>query len=545
VTHDHGPNGSATHGMFLLPEGFRDTTPSSDPADSAHEPPDNHFPRTGADLPKLVIRRDDLPTTARELAETLADDPHLYYRGDRVVYVHHDERGDLVITAATKEDVINVTHRYVRPAVERKTEKGVETIYITLPNQVAALYLALRGDCGLRPLAAITSSPVFHPSGEILTGDGYDPVTRTLRHQVPNVHVPDYPTDADARRAFTLLRRAIATFPFADAVCDQDGSVDQSSQPGLDESSAIAALVTACLRASLPLCPAFAVRAAAFSGSGVGKGLLTRTIAAIAFGRPPRTITPGHSAEELDKRIVSAVLAGYTAILFDNCNGHTLKSDTLASLVTECPTTIRPLGSSEAVTVDSRAWIVVTGNALEISEDLARRFLVTNLDARMENPETRRFTFDPVERALQQRPELLGAVGTIWRWGRQRAGALPAGAPLGSFAEWCRQVRDPLLALGIRDPVERIAEIKAADPRRIAVAELFAAWEEHHRDHPVRAADLAEPVRSALDPKGLGRQYLVRRLRELVGTRYAGRVLVAIRSGGRWSAAKYRLEQTE
>jgi len=539
VTHDaHGPNGSATHSMFVLPAGFRDTTPSSDHDDQVHEPPDR-------DLPKLVIRKDDLPATARELAAILADDPNLYYRGDRVVHVHQDERGDLVITAATKEDVINVTHQYVRPALERKTKKGVETIYITLPTQVAALYLALRADCGLRPLAAITSSPVFHPDGTILTGDGYDPVTRTLRHQVPDVYVPDYPTDADARRAFAALRHAIATFPFADAICCQDGSVDQASPPGMDESAALAALVTACLRSSLPLCPACAVRAAAFSGSGVGKGLLTRTIAAIAFGRPPRTITPGHNADELDKRIVAAVLGGYQAILFDNCNGHTLRSDTLASMITEAPTTIRPLGSSETITVDSRSWIVVTGNALEISEDLARRFLVTNLDARIENPETRRFPFDPVERALAQRPALLGAVGTIWRWGRQRAGTLPTGAPLGSFGEWCRQVRDPLLALGIMDPVERIAEIKEADPRRVAVAELFAAWAEHHGTSLVRAADLAEPVRDILDPRGHGRQFLARRLRELVGTRYAGRVLVASRTGGRWSVTKYRLEQAQ
>ncbi len=54
-----------------------------------------------------------------------------------------------------------------------------------------------------------------------------------------------------------------------------------------------------------------------------------------------------------------------------------------------------------------------------ISEDLARRFLVVELDAKCENPEQRAFHEDFETSIKARRTELLGAVLTIWRWGRQ------------------------------------------------------------------------------------------------------------------------------
>ena len=54
------------------------------------------------------------------------------------------------------------------------------------------------------------------------------------------------------------------------------------------------------------------------------------------------------------------------------------------------------------------------------------------------------------------------------------------GKPLGSFETWAEWCRDPLLTLGCRDPVERIEALKANDPRRQRIAELFQVWWEHH-----------------------------------------------------------------
>ena len=45
----------------------------------------------------------------------------------------------------------------------------------------------------------------------------------------------------------------------------------------------------------------------------------------------------------------------------------------------------------------SNACISITGNAVRLSEDLARRFLVVDLDAKCENPEQRSFDQDFAE----------------------------------------------------------------------------------------------------------------------------------------------------
>jgi hypothetical protein len=120
---------------------------------------------------------------------------------------------------------------------------------------------------------------------------------------------------------------------------------------------------------------------------------------------------------------------------------------------------------------------------------------------------------------------------------------LPKGRSLGSFGDWGRWCRDPLLALGCRDPAARVADAKAADPRRQKVAEIFAAWSQAHGDKPMAVADLAEPVRAAADPAGRGRQYLASVIRALDGTRAAGFVLARSASVGIWGPDRYALRK--
>jgi hypothetical protein len=162
-------------------------------------------------------------------------------------------------------------------------------------------------------------------------------------------------------------------------------------------------------------------------------------------------------------------------IFLDNVNGTMLRSDTLASVLTERPTRVRRLGRTGMVTLNSTAFIAVTGNGLTVSEDLARRFIISQLDAHCEDPEQRRFEPGFLQQIQSRRADLLGAALTIWRWGRQNAAHLDPGRPLGSFETWAEWCRDPLLALGCRDPVERIDSVKADDPQRRQIVTLFEA----------------------------------------------------------------------
>jgi hypothetical protein len=116
---------------------------------------------------------------------------------------------------------------------------------------------------------------------------------------------------------------------------------------------------------------------------------------------------------------------------------------------------------------------------------------------------------------------------------------------LGSYEEWCAWCRDPLLTLGCRDPVERIATAKANDPHRQFVREVFNTWWEAHGSVPTKASKLSDRVTALLDPQGRGRQYLATRLVGLVDTRAAGFVLTRQEPAGTWGAATYALIKSD
>jgi putative DNA primase/helicase len=280
------------------------------------------------------------------------------------------------------------------------------------------------------------------------------------------------------------------------------------------------------------------------SGAGTGKGLLVRSICAVAFGVRPRAFTKGGDCNELDKRLTSDLIEAAPIVFLDNVNGSMLRSDTLASVLTERPARVRPLGRTGMVALNSTAFFAVTGNGLTLSEDLARRFIVCELDAHCEDPEQRRFGSGFLEQIESRRPELLSAALTIWRWSRQNTADLDPGRPLGSFEDWTECCRDPLLALGCRDPVERIDTVKSDDPHRRQIVGLFEAWHRDHGERPIKAADLAEPVRTLVDPRGRGRQFIATRLSQLTGTRAGGFVLDRQKATGKWGATTYALRPT-
>jgi hypothetical protein len=221
----------------------------------------------------------------------------------------------------------------------------------------------------------------------------------------------------DAEAALRQIRVMFKTFCFADAVMTDSAAggvavVDTNAAPGRDESAFLVALLTAVCRPSLLLAPGVLLRAAPISGAGAGKGLLARCICLIAFRREPHAVTAGGSTEELEKRIAAELIEGGRVLFLDNLNNTGLNSDLLASAITERPAKVRVLGKSQMLPLNASAFVVLTGNGLSVSEDLARRFIAVEFDPRSEDPEARPFSNDIRKDVIERRRELLAAALT-------------------------------------------------------------------------------------------------------------------------------------
>jgi hypothetical protein len=196
------------------------------------------------------------------------------------------------------------------------------------------------------------------------------------------------------------------------------------------------------------------------------------------------------------------------------------------------------------LSLNSSAFVAVTGNALTVAEDLARRFIYAALDAQMEDPENRPFRPGFLASIQHRRAELLVDLLTIWRFGRQNPRMLRRGKPFGSFETWCDWVRDPLLTLGCTDPVERISEVKSKDPRRRQIEAILTTWWDRHGGAPLKASSLHSDVVALIDPQGRGRQFLAAAVEKIVGTRVGGLTLTVERGDGKWAVSTYAVHHT-
>ena len=494
--------------------------------------------------PRLKIENGHPERTVANLRDILAMSSRLYDRGTPVRVVRDQSLGGFVAHELNADSLTLEAHLACQPY--KVTDSGIERD-ATLPPSIARMYLNWRGEWGLPVLNGVTTAPLLSEDGLIRTAHGFDPATGLWCESVPDVAllVPDNPTRDQATAALVVVRDAFKTFCFADAktvTVDGVTIVDLSQQAGVDESSFLVSLLGAVCRASLWLAPGSLIRAAQHSGSGAGKGKLARCICAVAYGRQPSAVTAGGSKEELEKRISAALLEGGPAVLLDNFNNITLRSASLDSALTERPSKVRQFRTLELVTVNTVASVFVTGNGVLLAQDTVRRFVPTELDARMEDPERRSFPGDILADVTRNRATILSALLTIWRYGRRTEG-IKRGVVLGSYEEWCAWVRDPLLSLGCRDPVERLSETKARDPMRQMTSDLFATWWQHHGSSLQTAHRLDLEVQKIIDPHGRGRQHVAAQLEKLAGTRIAGFVLSRQAPVGKWGAATYTLSR--
>src|SRR5262249_8483292 len=130
--------------------------------------------------------------------------------------------------------------------------------------------------------------------------------------------------------------------------------------------------------------------------------------------------------------------------------------------------------------------------------DLCRRVVRARLDPKMENPELRVFTTDPLAMIAKDRGAYVRAALVICR------AYIVAGRPdrarrLASFEGWSDVVRSALIWLGEADPVASMKTAKADDPERAAFRDLLAAWADIFETGEETRKTVKEVVATALE----------------------------------------------
>ena len=215
---------------------------------------------------------------------------------------------------------------------------------------------------------------------------------------------------------------------------------------------------------------------------GTGKSKIADIVSIILTGRPANVMSQGGSEEEDEKRLFAALWAGDPLISIDNIE-RPLEGSALCSILTQESWMGRVLGKSLNIPLPTNALILATGNNLILRGDMTRRAVVCRLDARSERPDERKFDFDAIVLAHEQREHLLVAGLTILR------AYIVAGRPLkgkvrdvGSFEDWTL-IREALVWLGQPDPAMTRQQVLSNDPRQDELGEVMDLWGSHFGNH--------------------------------------------------------------
>jgi hypothetical protein len=347
---------------------------------------------------------------------------------------------------------------------------------------------------------------------------GFDEVTGLFGvFDARQFNIPDKPTKAQAASALAEIRTLLAELAFANHH---------------DEAAALAGILTATIRPSLPLAPMFHIRAPQIAS---GKSYLSGIIAAFVSPSSPSAVAFPTSDEECVKLLLATLLAAPGCVIFDNLTSDLIPFKSLCSALTEESLTGRILGVSKTATVGTRALFLSSGNNVDAVKDMARRCITINLDPKVETPATRQFKGDPLAIVRADRARFVSLALTVVRaWVVSDEEDLPC-KPFASYGQWSSWVRQPLLWLGLPDPVARVFEQLAQDPDREALGCILHAWRKAFSDTPtmirsaISAADfdseLEQTLREVSEERGLINN---RRLGRWIA-RHAGRIVDGLR----------------
>lgn len=419
---------------------------------------------------KPVVRLElDEEAVVDQVIAALADaQPSLYARAEmgRLVHVVGQAKPRIVMlpTARCREMISSSC------TLEGYTEKHGWSP--TRPPEYLVSEVLSRGDYAgtpMRRLVGVTRLPPLLPSGEVHDVPGHHAESGLLYVPLgPMDPVPERPTREQGREALERLLGILVDFPF---------------KTSAHRSAWVAALLTPAARHAFSGCaPLMLVDA---NTRGTGKSLSCDVVHNLLYGEDMPSFAPEENEAEMRKRITSVLMSGAQIALIDNITG-TFGSPSIDVILSRSTWEDRVLGGNETVSLPNTVTWYGTANNVALREDTARRVLHIRLETSEEFPEDRKdFKIKLIcAHVRKRRAELLSCVYTILRAYCEAGMPEVEMAEWGTYSEWSRWVRAPLVWLGEEDPAATRRELRkdAVADEVSGVAGFLAAWLEFQQD---------------------------------------------------------------
>lgn len=440
----------------------------------------------GAARPMIRISGAEFSNITKQLEEILS--PHVYTQGSHLVRTTEAHDDGAIRRNAAAVMLIPATPGWARIRFGELCDflKYVARQDEWVPVAPSLEHIGALMDRGswttLRPLDAIARAPFLRDDGSICDAPGYDAASRTL--YVPSIEfppIPEHPTREDALAALARLREPFNEFPWKEAA---------------SESAFVSHILAEAARLAMERCPMYFYDAPM---AGTGKSTLQEMAARIVHGTEPALRPWVADEDELRKSIYACLMAGDRSIWFDNLpDGVKVRSSVLEAFLTSAVWKDRKLGESVTTGIPNKTVLVASGNNLTPVSALARRSLVIRLDANTENLRERVFKIEnPRRYVMEHRAQLLVDALTIIRAyiNLDHIAGMPVTLP--SFERWSRLARDPLIWLGMADPV--ITQLNETDDETKNVGPIFERLASNFGDRAFTAGDMARVVGSLSD----------------------------------------------
>jgi len=525
-------------------------------------PPDENKPaESNNKKPTVIIEAGTLPVVTRKVKRFLMKDAdrkdcpasdRIFKRGGLLAHLNrnHLDSGEMVDKNFHVEDDLIIQQAeqdWLGDRAERcisflRINKKGTLVPCDVPIKLIRRLQSIITNWDFPPLLGTVETPTLREDGSLLDTPGYDRRSGLYydpgRAVFPKIEAK--PTRQQAEEALQQLREILVDFPFNDA---------DDEPKGLSEAVALATLLTAVVRRSLPTAPMFGIDA--FEAQS-GKTLLSQIVAIMATGRKTAERPWSASEEERRKALGAALEAGDAVILFDNVDTP-LEGAAFAGAITESQFKDRRLGSNsgkDQISAPTNVLLLATGNHLTAKGDMTEgRVLVTRIvpDRELATREYRHR--DLAAHVMEHRPELVVAALTVLL-GFLSSPSEDRPPPTGfRHRQWGDLIAASLQWLGLPDPCLAMVRTQAADPEREAQCDVVRVWAQKFGEQFVTTAQLIElhELREALSGLAGVETYRLEAksaaavLRNMVGLNRLGFKIHRVK-GQAHHASKWRLE---